>query len=73
MNGSKNIEEKKLAQWLYHQKKDYKDKKGGMKNEKRYTTWTQFIEEYKEYFLSDDEVWYITFEKLKEFINLKTC
>jgi hypothetical protein len=54
-DSSKNQEEKQLGQWLYHQKKTYKTKTEGMKDELRYNLWTQFLEEYKEYFNPKEE------------------
>ena len=66
---SKNKNEKKLGEWISNQQTKYKNKTGGMKNEDRYNLWTEFIEEYKEYFKSDDDVWYETVEELKQFIR----
>jgi hypothetical protein len=40
-----------------------------MKDEARYNLWTQFLEVYKEYFVSDDERWFQIFEELKTFID----
>ena len=64
-----NKEEKQLGQWLSQQQKFYKKKIQGMKDEVRYNQWTEFLEEYKEYFKTDDEIWNNNFEKLKSFIN----
>ena len=47
---SKNDDEKSVGLWLSSQKRDYKNKSGGMKDEFRYLKWTQFLEEYKQYF-----------------------
>jgi superfamily II DNA or RNA helicase len=66
---AKNKEEKKLGSWLSNQKTNYKNKTDGMKDKKRYDTWTQFIEEYKDYLLSRDEEWNNTLEELKQFID----
>ena len=66
---SKKKEEKQLGSWLSAQKKNYKNKEHGMKDEKRYQLWTDFLEEYKEYFISDEEQWTKTFEELKQYIN----
>jgi hypothetical protein len=62
--GSKDKEEKQLAQWTTDQQK--------LKNKmdaNRYSLWTQILEEYKEYFVSDDELWLQKIEALKSFIN----
>ena len=47
---SKNNDEKTVGCWLCCQKRNYKTKVAGMKDESRYTQWTQFLEEYKKYF-----------------------
>ncbi len=66
---SKNAKEKNLGSWLSRQQKNYKNKTDGMKHEERYKLWTQFLEEYKEYFITNDEVWFKQFEELKTFID----
>ena len=66
---STNKEEKFISSWLSDQQKHYKKKEGGMKDEVRYNQWTEFLEEYKKYFKTDDEIWNEKFEKLKSFIN----
>ena len=68
-NGSKDIDEKQIACWLSSQNINYKYKRDGMKSQDRYDTWTQFLEEYKEYLLSNDEIWNINFQKLKDYID----
>jgi superfamily II DNA or RNA helicase len=66
---SKNDNETKLCMWISNQSKNYKTKKNSMKDLQKYNLWTQFLEDYKEYFKSLDEIWYENFEKLKQFIN----
>jgi ribosomal RNA-processing protein 8 len=66
---SKNNDEKFIALWLKTQKRDYKNRTYGMSNNERYDVWTNFLEEYNEYFISIDDVWDINFDKLKEFID----
>jgi ribosomal RNA-processing protein 8 len=66
---STNEKEKKLGQWISSQQKKYKRKINRMKNEKKYNLWTEFLEEYKEYFKDWDEIWKENFEELKKFIN----
>jgi len=68
--GSKNKEEKYLGHWLRHQMENYKDKKEGMINKDRYELWSNFLEEYQEYFVSNEELWENKFSELKKFINL---
>ena len=67
--GSKDTNEKFLGRWLQDQMTNYKNKNKGMKSQERYDTWTQFMEEYKECILSNDEKWDTTFQKLKDYIN----
>jgi superfamily II DNA or RNA helicase len=69
-NSAKNIEEKRIAQWLSDQKKYYKKNERCYKNESIHITWSQFLEEYKEYFVSIDEIWNNRFENLKTFIDI---
>jgi hypothetical protein len=41
-----------------------------MKNEEIYKIWTKFIEEYKKYFISNENEWLDKFELIKEYINI---
>ena len=66
---SKNEDEKRLGYWLSDQLINYKNKKGGMTDAARYDVWTIFMNEFKEYLLTDDEIWNNTFDKLKQFMN----
>jgi ribosomal RNA-processing protein 8 len=59
---------KKLTQWLFNQQTHYRKKDQGMKNELRYNEWSIFIEQNKQYFKNDDEIWNETFEELEQFI-----
>jgi len=61
--------EKRLGKWVSHQQDNYTKREYGMKDEYKYNLWTKILEEYKEYFKSDDDVWYEMFEQLKTFIN----
>ena len=67
---AKNVDEKYLGRWISTQQKDYKNKVHGMKDETRYNLWTQFLEEYKEYFVSWDEQFYKNLQELKLFISI---
>jgi ribosomal RNA-processing protein 8 len=66
---SQNKTEKSLGCWLGHQKKNYKNKKEGMKDEVKYNLWTQFLEEYKEYIKDIGEKWNENLEKVEDFIK----
>ena len=65
-NHSKNLEEKTLANWVSTQITNYKNNK---MNTLRSSLWIQFLEEYKKYFVSNDEKWMQQFEELKAFID----
>ena len=47
---SQHDKETNLGRWICNQKKIYKKRIQIMKNEEIYNTWTQFLEEYNEYF-----------------------
>jgi SAM-dependent methyltransferase len=69
-NHSKNKDEKQLGLWLCTQKGNYKNQKNSMSiNDPRRKVFEQFQDEYKEYLLTDDEIWYDNFNKLKKFID----
>jgi superfamily II DNA or RNA helicase len=63
---SKNQEEQSLGSWLSDQNTSYKKKE---LVEERYNLWTKFLEKYKKYFKSLDDIWNEKFENLKKFIN----
>jgi hypothetical protein len=65
----KDLEINQLAQWLCHQPRNYKKKQYNMKDDEIYNNWSQFMNEYKEYFLSDEEIWYDNLNKVKEYID----
>jgi superfamily II DNA or RNA helicase len=66
---SNNNNEKLIARWFINNTMNYKNKNKGMLSETRYNTWSQFKEEYKEYFIDDEEKWIETLDKLKTFID----
>jgi superfamily II DNA or RNA helicase len=66
---SKNTYEKKLGNWIESQNTTYKNKSKGMKLSERCNIWSQFLEEYKQYFETDKEKWIKTLQELKQFIN----
>ena len=67
-SSDKNKEIKQLASWINKQQQNYKDKEHIMKNEEIYNIWTQFMNDYKEYFLSNDELWILRFNQVKDYI-----
>ena len=70
---SANKEEKikKLGKWISHQLTNYKLKEKSMANELIYNKWTKFIneEKYKEYFLSNEDVWINRLDDVKKYID----
>ena len=62
---------KSLGRWISDQQKNYKTKSNIMKSEIIYNQWYLFInnDKYKEYFLSREEIWNITLEKVIKYIN----
>jgi hypothetical protein len=70
-SGSKNQDEKYLGNWIGHQTKNYDTKTKIMKDKKIQECWKKFVrdEKYKKYLMSNDEVWYDNFEKVKKFID----
>ena len=61
----------KLGMWISHQKKNYKKNTKIMSNTEIYKLWTEFIndEKYKKYFLSNEEIWNLNLEEVKEYID----
>jgi hypothetical protein len=66
---SKNAEEKRLGLWISKQQQNYKNRTDGMKNKERYNTWTQFLEDNKQYFKDNNEIWNENLDKVNVFIN----
>jgi len=72
-SNSKDLTEKKLGSWVVFTIQNYKNEKHSMslKNEKNRSVWENFITDprWKENFMSDEEVWFYTFEKVKSFME----
>jgi superfamily II DNA or RNA helicase len=67
---SKNKNIKFLGKWVQRQNYNYKYKLQIMANYKIYNEWTKFINsEYKKYFVSSEEYWIETLEKVKNYID----
>jgi len=60
---------KKMGQWITHQITNYNKKQQIMKNEEIRIKWEEFTTKYKEYFISDEEKWYIILDKVKKYIE----
>ena len=65
----KDKEIKQLSSWICYQQTNYKNKKKNMKYDKIYCVWTNFMNDYKEYFLSNVDIWYDTLNKVKKYID----
>lgn len=61
-------DEKILGKWLSEQLTKYKKNKDGMNNDRR-KQWEEFIEEYKQYLKTDDEIWNDLLFELKQFLD----
>jgi hypothetical protein len=66
---SKDTDIKQLGIFIMTQNKNYKTKEQIMSNQRYYNQWSNFLEEYKEYFMSNEEIWYENLEKVKDFIQ----
>ena len=65
----KNLEIKQLGAWLGMQQQNYKNKEHIMVNEEIYNKWSEFINKYKIYFISNEDLWFESFNKVKKYIN----
>jgi len=65
----KNNDIKVLGKWISHQQTNYKKKVNIMKNDDIYKKWTEFIQKYKEYFLSNEELWSNKLNEVIEYIK----
>jgi superfamily II DNA/RNA helicase len=68
-HGDKNKYIKDLGRWLQIQKKNYKNQKCIMNNNIIYNKYKGFIETYKEYLLSNEEIWNNHLDKLIQYIK----
>ena len=65
----KKREIKKLGLWIYTQQKNYKNKSKIMKNKKIRKEWKIFVEEYRKYFMTNEEAWITTLKEVKKYIG----
>jgi hypothetical protein len=66
---SKNNEIKKLGTWLGDQNQNYKNNKKIMKEKNIREIYENFIKEYKEYFISNEELWNNNLNLVKNYID----
>jgi hypothetical protein len=62
-------DEKKLEKWLSHQLTNYKKRIHNMKEDNIYQLFQEFLEEFKEYVMSNEETWKYNLNILKNFIR----
>jgi len=60
---------KQLNVWYDVQSDNYKNKKNIMKDNEIYNMWTKFINDYKQYLLSNKDKWLIIFNKVEKYVN----
>ena len=65
----KNKEIKQLGIWILHQKKNYSKKEQIMKQENIRNKWKDFISTYSHLFMSNEEIWNNTLEKIRLYIE----
>ncbi len=65
----KNKDIKQLASWISNQKTHYSKKEYIMKEENIRNKWEDFINTYAHLFMSNDEIWNDTLEKVKMYIE----
>ena len=65
---SKDIEIKKLGGWISNQQIKYSKNEYIMKDETIRKTWLEFTTKYKQYFLSNNEGWYMNLKLVEEYI-----
>jgi superfamily II DNA or RNA helicase/dephospho-CoA kinase len=63
-----DVEIKKLGQWISTQQKNYNKYGNIMKDKIIKTNWEDFIEKYKQYFLSNSELWFNRLKQVEEYI-----
>jgi len=67
--GSKDNKIKQLGYWISNQQNNYKNKEKIMLNEEIYNKWTVFINKYKKYFQSNEDLWLETFNQIIQYID----
>jgi superfamily II DNA or RNA helicase len=65
----KNKDIKKMGQWIVHQKKNYKEKKGIIQDNNIKHLWEEFVNKYQSYFMTNEEIWKYNFDKVKQYID----
>jgi ubiquinone/menaquinone biosynthesis C-methylase UbiE len=60
---------KKLGQWVSTQQNNYKNKQQSMAIKSQYDKWTEFLTEYAQYFMTDEDKWNQQYEQFKSYIT----
>ncbi len=68
----KNADIKFIGLWITRQTKNYKENTNLMSNYNLRILWEEFIndDKYKKYFISNEELWFETLEKVKKYIDV---
>jgi superfamily II DNA or RNA helicase len=59
---------KKIGEWIGNQNKNYKNNEKIMKDENIRNIWSDFLEQYKEYFLNNSELWFNNLKQVEDYI-----
>jgi hypothetical protein len=70
---SKDKDIKAMAKWISHQRTNSAKRLKLMSNDNIYAAWIEFIEQYKDYFRTNEEIWFCMLEKVKDYINKNHC
>ena len=65
----KDINVKKMGQWLHNQQTKYAKKDMIMKDKEIQTKWEEFVKEYVEYFRSNEDEWNQMLKSVKKYID----
>ncbi len=68
-NHNKDLNIRRLGNWILHQKTNYKNNEYIMKNENIRTEWELFIDKYKDLFKTNQEIWYDNLKKIQDYIK----
>lgn len=66
-------ETKLLKKWIETQQLIIRNREGIMKSNEIFNKWQTFIEKYKEYFMTNEQKWYMMISKLCEYIDKYKC
>ena len=58
-----------MGKWIITQRNNHKQRIQIMKNDTIYNKWSEFINDYKKYLRSNEEIWYDTFNDVKKYID----